>query len=161
MARNKSKVSYKLKLDLSDVNVDDREKVKKKVGKLLLDKTKQYLKDGKTPISNGTYRKTLTKSHRNAKLSKGQPGYSDMKFTDEMLRDLKVKTKPNSKIIEIGIEGEEAAKTFAHHTSYRGHPTIKNRSKYKREFIPNKGQKYKRNILSEVNRIIDEHSGEE
>ncbi len=38
-------------------------------------------------------------------------------------------------VVELAIEGDEAVKAFAHMTGYKGHPTIKNRSKNKREFF--------------------------
>jgi hypothetical protein len=154
MARNKSEVSYDFKIDFGDIeNEKIREQIKKEVGDFLIEETLKQVGEGKTPISGGTYNKKLTSKYAKEKGT----NLSNMELDGDLLDALTYEITSNG--VKIIISGDQAIKAFAHHTSYRGHPTIKDREKYKREFIPNKDQSYKKDILKEVEAIVEGYDG--
>jgi len=170
MARNKSEVSYKFKINFKDADNSNRDikdsstktMVKKAVGDYLVEETLKRVGEGKTGISKGKYNKTLTKDYKKEKGKISSSKISNMELHGNMLDQLK--SEPYRDGVEIAIKGDEAPKAFAHHTSYRGHKFIKDRNTYKREFIPNKDQKYMAKIVKEVDAIVEsfrEDSGDE
>jgi hypothetical protein len=150
--RNKSEVSYQFKINMDGIDDEDiKEEIKKEVGDFLIEETLKQVGEGKSPIKGGTYNKKLKKEYAKEK----GLNLANMELDGDLLDALTYEITTNG--VKIVIRGDQAIKAYAHHTSYRGHPFIKDRESYKREFIPNKNQEYKKDILDEIENIVEEY----
>jgi len=153
MPITKNQVTKRVRLNnregWSELTVDQKEEVKARIGEVLSNEVNRYLKRSETPVNDGEFLKPLSKEY--AKRS-GKRN-SDMFLDGDMLAQLTFEQYRDG--IDFGIfDPDEAIKAYAHHTSYKGHPTIK-RTDLKRQFIPKeKGGTFNEDIESKINDII-------
>jgi len=132
----------------SKATPDEKTEIKRLVGDHIVDQINKFLDGSKSPVSNGKF-----------KSFKEDKGVS-LLFEDGDLRSA-IKSKPFRDGVDTGVfaGSDESEKAFAHNTSYRGHPYIKERTKYLREFTPKTSgikSKYKQSIINGIKRIINE-----
>lgn len=149
----KNEVSALFQIDLpDDLSKKEQREIKKEIGEYLLVSILDYVGSGKSPVSGQGSFKKLNKEY--AKDQKGGDTLPNLDLFGDMLDSLKFKV--TDKGIEYGIyDKKEAIKAYAHNTGFEGHPYLESES-LKRQFIPNKGQKLKREIVSGINEIIED-----
>ncbi len=144
---SKSKVT--VFLDLSDY--DGYDKIKKKsaakeeIGRAVIDGMIENLSRAVSPVSGGSYKQTLSPQYAK---KKGR-NMADLNLEGDLWNSFEFRQKGRG--IEVGVfDKSEAPKAFNHQ---RGDtlPT--------RQYLPEGGQKFKRNIESEIKRIIKDYHG--
>lgn len=153
MPIKKNKVSYKLDLEslFDDAGVEKnrtkRKALSELVGVTLIDEVVSYLDKGVTPVSNGTYKRSLTsKEYKAKKIKEGKSSFADMQLTESMLNNLSIKA--TSKDVELKItDSTEKKKAFNHN---------KGDTLPQRQWLPDDSgnEKFKRGIIKKIKDII-------
>ena len=134
-------------------NLEKRDAILADVAEAVQDYILERVSRVSSPVSGGAWKKTLNKDYRQQKIKEGASPIANMELSGEMLNALKA--VPVGNRIRVGIEGSQAGKAD-------GHNNFSNKSKLPlREFIPKKGQKFKRDLLSDIRGIIADHEDEE
>lgn len=117
-----------------------------------------YVGEAKSPVSGGSYKSTLSKKYKEYKSEYSSSTDANLELHGDMLDALEVKTLSKGEL-ELGVYGkEQAMKADGHnHSGVFGTSTLP-----KREFIPKKGQTFKRDIVNGIKNILMEYEdGEE
>lgn len=143
---NESEISSELDLfsDLS-LTASAKRKIKDEVGEYLKEQILLAVGEAESPISGERF-PALAKSYKKFKEDNNLPGKANLEFTGAMLDALDF--KPTTDGIKIGVFGSEAGKADGHN-NFSGDSTLR-----KRRFLPGDGQKFKEEIMTEVNRIV-------
>ena len=135
------------------IKADDKQEFMEKVGQYLVDSMLDKIAEGISPVSGGGTFKKLTKHY--ADEEKGGERTANMDEHGDMLSALTYKIVGNK--IQVGIfDKEQAVKSYAHNTGFKGHPFLEGKAP-KRQFIPEEGQKLKKDILAGIGGITDEY----
>jgi len=126
-----------------------KRQIKEDVGDFLIDTILERLSNQQTPVSGEGYKKTLSKKYKNKKVSEGGSSVPDMELKGDMLDALKFKNTVDG--IEIGFFNKQAWKADGH-LKFSGSENLTPR----RRFLPGDGQNFKRDIESEIQKIIAE-----
>jgi hypothetical protein len=150
MPINLDEVSYTFEVPKLDKVPDDRvDEVLKEVGEYLLDSILDYVGSSSSPVSGGSFKKSLSPEYAKASGKKT----ADLDLNGSMLDSLKFITDTDSGAITIGIfDSEETPKAYNHNVG---------QTLPKRQFIPNEDQNFKREILRGVSRIVEEYIDEQ
>lgn len=130
-----------------------RERVADEVGNFLVEQTLIALEQEKSPVAGEGAFKALSPEY--AKLKKREGGTPKPNL--ELSGDLKdqIDFKPTKSGVIVGVFGDRAP-------AADGHNNLSGKSKLpKRRFLPDAGQNYKKDIQTEVNRIIADVIAEE
>ena len=155
MPQNKSKFTHNYKIDYPEgASKAERDAINEEVGTYLVEQTLKDVGQSKSPVKGGRFRAQLTKEYAEVKSGIAGSTRANMELYGDMLDALEY--KKSAKGVWVGInDSKQAVKAYGHNTGFKGHPNSKMRGdKYKREFIPKKGQGYKASIDKEVNKII-------
>jgi hypothetical protein len=139
---------YKGYDDLSPTN---KSIAKREAGEVVIDGILDNLGSAKTPVSGGRYKSSLSSEYRERKGDGLGSPIANLELTGAMLDSLTFQSKTGG--IEVGIfDSSQAPKAYNHQ---RGDtlPT--------RQFLPESGQKFKRNIESELKSLIKELGGKD
>lgn len=135
------------------IRAEDKKEFMDKVGQYLVDSMLDKIAEGISPVSGGGTFKKLTKNY--ADEEKGGERTANMDENGDMLSALTYKIVGNK--IQVGIfEPDQAIKSYAHNTGFKGHPFLEGKAP-KRQFIPEEGQKLKKDILAGIGDITDEY----
>jgi hypothetical protein len=150
-------VTYQIKVDVPSNTTKPKDEVLDEIGQYLVDSILDYVGEGKSPVSGyPSFKKLSAEYAKNMKAGDDNP---NLDLTGSMLDSLGFRVSGDT--INIGIFGGSADKTkaFAHNTGFEGHPVLESKSLIRR-FIPDdeSGEVFKKDILSGVDRILDEHS---
>lgn len=145
-----AKINTRIDLDLTNVPEDQKDLVKEEVKEFLIDRTLDYISQGKSPVQNEGRWKRLNKEY--AALEKGGDRTPNMELSGSMLDAYESGWRVNkSDSLSFSASGDEGSKM-------EGHNHHKGPSKLpRRRFIPTKEQGYKKEIMDEVNSLIDEY----
>lgn len=133
------------------INRDDKNKFLKKVGQYLVDSMLDKIADGVSPVTGKPFTKL------NKEYAAEEHGGDRTAILDEhgdMLQALTYKIVGDR--IWVGIKGDEAIKSFAHNTGFKGHPVLEGKAP-KRQFIPEKGESLLKDIMAGIGDITDEY----
>ncbi len=117
--------------------------------------TLNYIAEGKSPVSGGAWKRTLSKEYKERKVAQGGSNFANMELDGDLLDGYQVKRKGDK--IVAGWEGSEAPKADGHN-NFSGKSELP-----PRESVPNekKNQTYKRDILRGIKQIAEEFAEEE
>lgn len=121
---------------------------KREIAQMVLDKVLESCAAGKSPVSGGKWKRSLSKEYRDRKLAQGGNPFADMELTGDMLDSLEVVFSGSE--LELRIRGKEAGKADGHNNHSGKSPLPP------REFIPKQDQTFKRDIIQEIQRIARE-----
>lgn len=148
MPITKTKISYELDIaeKVKKVKPGKRKQVAEQIGFAVIDEIVQHLQSGKSPVSKGNYKKTLSPEYA----KKVGKRISDLDLTGDMLGNLSFDAFKDRVVFKI-TDGTQKKKAFNHNTG----DTLP-----QRQFLPNDdaGEKFKRAIDGVINRIIDDAS---
>lgn len=148
-----NKVSYVFDpFDLVGVAKPKRRNIaaaRREIADYVLDEVLNYVGDGKSPVKNGTWKRSLTPEYKKRKAELSSELFANMELTGEMLDSLEVTVRRDGKL-ELKIEGDQAPKADGHNNHSGRSPLPA------REFIPKKGQTFKRQITSGIREIARE-----
>ena len=123
-----------------------KDKIIDEVGNFLFEQTLDSVGSAKSPVS-GEHFKALSPSYREFKKKHHGPGIPNLELEGDMLDSLDFKKTADG--IKIGhFHTSEAAKSDGHN-NFSGKSSLP-----KRRYLPIEGQKYKRDIIKEVKKII-------
>lgn len=156
MPITKGKISYTLNLkDEFDKNgikdTDKKDTLLKAAGSLILSEVVQYLDKGVTPVSKGSYKKSISPEYKKVKTKKGGKPLADMQLTDNMLNSIEFRNSGNK--LTIGIVGTDKDTKTSKLKAYNHNvgDTLP-----KRQWLPDdsKDEKFKRSIIKKVKDLI-------
>lgn len=138
-----------------DFDDDEKPGVLADIGEFVKTAILESVGKGETPIEDGKWVKKLTKDYRRRKGEESGVDYSNMELFGDMLDDFDYEIDTDDSI-KIGIfDPDQAVKSFAHNTGYKGHPVIP-QGKYTRQFLPRGNKNLKSAIMKGIDQIIDE-----
>jgi hypothetical protein len=130
-----------------EVSVETRRKINEAVGDYIQEQTLLYLADAKSPVSGERF-SSLNSEYAKLKSEAGGTPIANLEATGNMLQSLNVDASEDG--IIIGVFGGEAPKAD-------GHNNLSGQSELpQRRFLPDVGQKYKREILNGAKEIIND-----
>jgi hypothetical protein len=128
-------------------------RIQEEVGSYLVEQTLASMEEKKSPVQGAPSFKPLSKKYRLRKIDQVGSGDANLEF-DGIMKD-ETDFIPSDTGIDLGVFGERAG-------AADGHNNLSGKSNLPlRQFIPDVGQKYKANIVREVDRIIADIIGEE
>lgn len=151
---SKSETSSSLDL-FEGVNLSPKgkEQVREEVGTYLVEQTLAGVSESKSVVQGESIPSLSKGPYRKKKLDELGTARADLVFSGEMLDELSFESTKDG--IKIGVFGDRAP-------VLDGHSNLSGKSKLpQRRIIPDEGQSYKRNIQTEVERIISDAVAEE
>lgn len=134
-----------LRLDLENIPAEDRARAKREVGNYIINEILRFLERGKSPVEGETFPK-LDKEYADAQ--KQGDRKPNLQLEGDLLDALKFVNTAEGIRIGIFKDGEQAKADG--HNKFSG---AKNNAP-KRRFIPGEGQDFSREIMGEVNKIL-------
>ena len=146
------------KLNKKITSEKNKEKAQEEIGQFLVDYILDKVGQAESPVDKGIYNPSLTKKYKKVKGEISSNTTANMELFGDMLDSLEFTAKDG--VIEVGIfDSEQAKKAYGHNTGFSGHPNSEMRgNKYKRQFIPHKSKKFKKEAMDQINRIIDDYA---
>lgn len=155
MARYVDKVTYEL--DLSDkldgMKKRHANKTLEEVGTYLVEQILENCGRAKTSVANGSWKTGLSSAYKKRKGELSSSVSANMELTGEMLDALTYKVKDGK--IEVGIFDYDQAQKADNHNKFS--QASRGTKLPPRQFIPRKDEKFSRDIISEINQIIEEN----
>lgn len=130
---------------------DKRTEALNEIKDFILESALDFIGEGKSPVKKGRWRKPLTKDYKDVKKTQSSVSFANLELEGDLLDDLKVTIK-GEKLI-YGIEGKQAGKADGNNRGTYGKKSPIKGGKFKREFIPKKGQTFKQSIWTGINNI--------
>lgn len=131
-----------------------RRQAKEEIGQYVLAEVLDACADGRSPVSGGAWKHSLSKEYKARKEATSGVGYANMELNGDMLDALEVTQKTGNKLA-LQIDGHEGDKADGHN-NFSGDSELPTR-----QFIPKPGQTFKRDIISGIRRIAEEFLEEE
>lgn len=148
------KLSYKFnpfKLTGIDVPKDKREDALAEIKDYIKEQALSYIGEGKTPVANGKWKRSLSPEYKQKKSTQSSVGYSNLELSGELLDNYETSIDGNSIITEVVGGSDIQAKAEGNQIgSYGRKPNSKNA----REFIPTKGRSFRKEIIQGVKDIL-------
>ena len=158
-----------LDIDLSGIPKENKEEAKEQIKEYLVDTILDYVSKGQSPVSGGKW-KELSPSYKKEKSKISGSSKANMELYGDMLDDLYAEFKGSK--LKVGFFGDNASEESK--LKAENHNKFTKRSKKKvakgspsgrggqlkvpeRNFIPRKGQNFKRDIMQDIGAIIDEY----
>ena len=143
-------------LDFSDeldgIPAEDRPKVLEEIGQYLVEQILENCGRGQTSVANGKWKRSLSPEYAKFKRGQSSSDFANMELTGEMLNALKFEIKRFQ--VEVGIFNQQEAQKADNHNKFS---SASQKTKLpERQFIPRKGENFKRDIQREINQIIQE-----
>ena len=154
MAITKRKTTKEVKLSIPrSIRGEDRKALLDNIGEFLVAEIIQSVEAGVSPVQGQREFKDLSTAYANRE--KNGDIKANLDLHGDMLNALTYKVV-NTNTIEVGIfDKDQAIKSYAHNTGYRGHPTLA-RKGLKRQFIPDEKQKFDKTIRNGIDELIQE-----
>jgi len=109
-----------------------------------------YIAEASSPVSGGKWVKGLTKEYAEKKSEESSSGIANLENTGSFLDTLDVSVNGKELVVSVAEEKEDIA--TGHLTGEYG----KNSRVRPRQFMPQDGQKFKRDILSNLKTLLQE-----
>lgn len=128
---------------------DQARAIAKSMAEYVLTQVVQTVGDGRSPVAGGSWKRSLSKDYKAAKVKQGGNPYADMILYGDLLTNLDcVVTRDGN--LELRNTGKEAAKADGHN-NFSGKSSLP-----LREYIPKEGQTFKRDIMAGLRAIAEE-----
>jgi hypothetical protein len=145
--------SVDVDLGLSKLPKRVRERVADEVGNFLVETTLISIDQGKSPVSGGEFKRTLSPEYKELKKREGGTPVANLELNGDMKDQLDFEVTKDG--VRIGVFGDRAP-------AADGHNNLSGKSKLpRRQFLPDEGQNYKGETKREVARIIADIIAEE
>ena len=128
----------------------DREEALQKIAELVKTEVLEFVAEGKSPVAGGPWKRSLSPEYKKRKGQESSSNFANMELTGDMLDALDV-VKKKGTTLSLQIAGSEAPKADGHN-NHSGDSTLP-----ERRFIPKEGETLKRQIWSDVKRILEEY----
>lgn len=138
--------------ELKGIPKSERKNVANEIGELLVEEILSSLASVETPISGGKYKTRLSKEYAKKKQEETGSTDANLDLSGSMISALDYKVSGST--IEIGVFGREAPKADGHN-NFSGESRLPTR-----QFLPNKGQSFKADILDLVKETVNNYKAE-
>lgn len=152
-----SKTRHKIDLTkikgFDDLKRNVKARLKEEVGNFVKESVLDHVGDGKSPVANGAWKRSLSPEYRKIKAKTSGVTFANLELEGDMLDTLDF--KKTSTGVEVGIYGDslQDKKAFNHNTG----DTLP-----QRQFIPIGNGNFKKPIESEIRKIVREaHANKE
>jgi hypothetical protein len=155
------KTTYKFRLDsilrrddLRELSPDKKRNLKQDVGEMIVDLILEKASSIESPVQGGKWKKELSPEYKKIK-QKMAPGVPNLELTGKMLDALKF--KPYRDGVEVGLFKDAGETNLLKSQNHNKWNKKAHKSKTpERQFIPRKGQKFKKEILNELKTLAKE-----
>ena len=145
-----NKITYKMRLPLTDIPRSDRDKVKEEVGNYLIEAILTEVGRGESPVKGGSWKRQLSPTYKKVKSKYSNKLIANMELHGDMLDSLEF--KPTKSGVEVGIFDKSQVPKADGHNNFSGKSKLP-----ERRFIPKGDQKFKSDIINEIASIITNH----
>jgi phage gpG-like protein len=146
-----SEIFKTIKLDFSGVPRSELGELKDEIKELVIDEVLTRVNKGESPVNGYGKFKSLSKKY--AESEKGGNTQPNLTLDGDMLDSLEADFEGDT--LTVGIfDSEQAAKAYGHNTGMEGHPWLDGKTPV-RKFIPDKDEKFKKEIMDRVQFLID------
>lgn len=125
--------------------------VKQEIADFVLEKILDYVGSGKSPVSGGQWKRSLSKDYKKEKSKYSSALFANMELEGDMLDNLEVVVNRAGNI-EVRQTGKQADKADGHN-NHSGRSNLP-----AREYIPKDDQTFKQPIINGIKAIIDGNS---
>lgn len=132
---------------------------RKAVADFVLEEVLSDIGDGRSPVSNGNWKRSLSKSYKPIKAKRSSAGFANLELSGNMLDSLEVRTRDGSNKLSLQVEGAQAAKADGNNRGTYGSSRA-NLSRA-REFIPRGRKSLKKDIREGIARVLKEFKDED
>jgi hypothetical protein len=162
MAITKKETSYTLSLDIpSEIKGEDRDSLLADISEFLVSDIIAQVESGHSPVGGFGEFSRLNKTY--ASQQKNGDDTANLDLHGDMLNALTSEIIGRNKI-KVGISGEQAIKSYAHNTGFKGHKKIKSTKgkDLRRPFIPDikLAETFDKEILKGIKELIAEKLAE-
>lgn len=126
-----------------------RKRFARRVADFLKDEILKSVGNAKSPVSGERF-PGLSKSYKEFKQKQNRPGKANLEFTGDMLDAFDVKVTDQGRV-KPGVFGSSEVGKADGHNNFSGESTLR-----KRRFLPDEDQKFKSDIQSGIDEIINE-----
>lgn len=134
-----------------DVPKDKQDDALQDIKDYIKEQVLSFIGDGKSPVANGKWKKTLSLGYKSKKSEQSSVGYSNLELSGDLLNHLDVNIKGNKVILKITGGSKVQDKAEGNQLgSYGGDPNPENA----REFVPTDGRTFRKEIISGVKDIL-------
>jgi hypothetical protein len=159
------KVSKVLDLNLSKIKgankVSRKKQALEEIGEYILDQILSHVGSAKSPVEGGKYKSSLDPDY--AKIKKKISGSSkpNMELYGDMLDEMAFKVNKRNKL-EIGFLKDSDQTQIDKADNHNKFSSASKKTKLpERNFIPRKSDTFKKSIMTEVDRIIEDYASED
>lgn len=110
----------------------------------------EYIGEGKSPVSGGRWVKSLSKDYLKEKSEESSVTFANLEFSGHLLDNLNIDVS-GSKLV-IDVHPDDYGKAEGHITGKYG----ENSKEKPRQFMPQDGQTFKKNIMSDLKKVLKE-----
>lgn len=140
-------------------NRNQRSKAKREVAEIILEEIENHTQGEVSPVTGEAFPKLKTARQ---KQKQGYGKDADLHRTGKMIDAIKVDFKENG--LELKITDKlNKAKAMGHNSGFKGHKSIPNGKKYKREFLPDdtkksgKSSNFNKNIQKRIAEALEDY----
>lgn len=112
-----------------------------------------YYGDANSPVSGGHWTRKLTKAYKELKGEQSSSDIANLELTGDLLDSFTVEADGSKIVVDVG--SDQYGKAEGHITGQYGDGKMK--KDYRRQFIPQKNETFKRQIISNIRRILKEY----
>lgn len=113
-----------------------------------------YIGSGKSPIAGGRWKKTLSPEYSKIKGEHSGAGFANLELSGDLLDSLDVVVTGSGKL-SIEVPSSQAGKAEGNNTGSYGNS--KSNPSLAREFIPKRGQTFRREIIEGIRQIAENY----
>lgn len=109
-----------------------------------------YIGEGKSPVQGGRWVRSLSPEYKKKKMEESGVNFSNLELTGGFLDNLKVDVSGSKIVIDVDSDDYGRAEGFIS-GEYGANSEIK-----KRQFMPQPGESFKKQILSDLRTLLEE-----
>lgn len=121
---------------------------KEKIANFVKEQVLDYVGSGKTPVSGGAWKRTLSPEYKKIKAKSSSATFANMEYKGDLLDALDVSIDSGTKL-SLEVTGSDQVAKADGHNNFSGKSDLP-----ARDFIPKSGQSFKKPILDGIKSII-------
>lgn len=139
-------------LEGKDLSPGDKADALSAIADFVKEQVLLYVGDGESPVSGGKWKRSLSPDYLKQKKKESGVNFANLELTGALLDSLDV-VRVGDKL-SLQILGDEAPKADGHN-NHSGKSSLP-----ERRFIPDEGQKFKKDIMAGIKDIIESYESE-
>ena len=147
-----NKITFVYSPDLSEVPATEKNAALNEIGQYFVEAILADVGETRSPVTGRLFKK-LSAQYAEKKAEESSSPVANMELSGDMLDSLEFKVSGSK--VEVGIWGSEADKADGHN-NFSGDSKLP-----QRQFIPMKGEKFRPDIMGEVESILESYAVKE